>query len=92
MQVFCDWRLMSELATVFHEISQEMPVVVDHMLHIPAARGVDDANFQGTAQTCGRRVRACESLCALPDVRPVSGLSGRAAFFMMRYCMPILSG
>ena len=32
MQVFCDWRLMSELATVFHEISQEMPVVVERLL------------------------------------------------------------
>jgi predicted TIM-barrel fold metal-dependent hydrolase len=46
MQVFCDWRLMSELATTFREISREMAVIVDHMLHIPAARGVNDANFQ----------------------------------------------
>ena len=53
MQVFCDWRLMSELATVFHEISQEMPVVVDHMLHIPAIRGVGDANFQALLRLVG---------------------------------------
>jgi 2-pyrone-4,6-dicarboxylate lactonase len=46
MQVFCDWRLRHELAATFREISREMPVVVDHMLHIPAGRGVDDANFQ----------------------------------------------
>jgi len=46
MQIFCDWRLMSDLATTFREISREMPVIVDHMLHIPAALDVNDANFQ----------------------------------------------
>jgi len=46
MQIFCDWRLMSDLAATFREIAREMPVIVDHMLHIPAALDVNDANFQ----------------------------------------------
>ncbi len=53
MQVFCDWRLMAELAATFRDISREMPVIVDHMLHIPAARGVGDANFQALLRLVG---------------------------------------
>jgi len=53
MQIFCDWRLMSELAATLRGISREMPVIVDHMLHIPAARGVDDANFQALLRLVG---------------------------------------
>jgi 2-pyrone-4,6-dicarboxylate lactonase len=53
MQVFCDWRLMSDLAPTFRDISREMPVVVDHMLHIPVARGVSDANFQALLRLVG---------------------------------------
>jgi 2-pyrone-4,6-dicarboxylate lactonase len=53
MQVFCDWRLMAEVAPVLRDISREMPVVVDHMLHIPAARGVGDANFQALLKLVG---------------------------------------
>jgi hypothetical protein len=46
MQVFCDWRLMGEMAARLRDISKEMPVIVDHMLNIPAARGLEDPNFQ----------------------------------------------
>jgi len=53
MQVFCEWRLMGELAAIFREISREMPVIIDHMLHIPATRGVDDANFQALVRLVG---------------------------------------
>jgi len=42
MQVFCDWRLMEDLAVSFREIAREMPVIVDHMLHIPAGQGAQD--------------------------------------------------
>ena len=38
MQIFCDWRLMTELSASLRGISQEMPVIIDHMLHIPAER------------------------------------------------------
>jgi hypothetical protein len=53
MQVFCDWRLMSEVAATLREISREMPVIVDHMLNIPARRGVNDAQFQALLRLVG---------------------------------------
>lgn len=46
MQVWCDWRLMPDAADKLRDISREMPVVIDHILNIPAARGVDDPSFQ----------------------------------------------
>ena len=53
MQVWCDWRLMSVVATTLREISREMPVVVDHMLSIPADRGVNDPSFQSLLRLVG---------------------------------------
>jgi 2-pyrone-4,6-dicarboxylate lactonase len=53
MQVFCDWRLMQEVAPVLREVSREMPVIVDHMLNIPAGRGVADENFQALVRLVG---------------------------------------
>ena len=53
MQIFCDWRLMAELAGTLRGISREMPVIVDHMLHIPAERGVSDPNFQALLRLVG---------------------------------------
>jgi 2-pyrone-4,6-dicarboxylate lactonase len=53
MQILCDWRLMVDLATTLRGISREMPVVVDHMLHIPAVRGVGDENFQALLRLVG---------------------------------------
>ena len=53
MQVFADWRLMSDLAPTLRDISREMPVIVDHMLNIPAARGVNDPNFQALVRLVG---------------------------------------
>lgn len=53
MQVWCDWRLMAEVAPVLQAISAEMPVVVDHMLNIPAARGVANGNFQALLRLVG---------------------------------------
>ena len=52
-QVFCDWRLMGELAPTLREISREMTVIIDHMLNIPATRGVDDPNFQALLRLVG---------------------------------------
>jgi predicted TIM-barrel fold metal-dependent hydrolase len=51
--VFCDWRLMADVAPALRDISGEMPVVVDHMLHIPAARGTSDPNFQALLRLVG---------------------------------------
>jgi predicted TIM-barrel fold metal-dependent hydrolase len=53
MQVFCDWRLMQDVAATLREIAREMPVIVDHMLNIPAARGVNDPNFQALLKLAG---------------------------------------
>ena len=53
MQVFCDWRLMQEVALSLRDVSREMPVVIDHMLNIPATRGVVDANFQALLRLVG---------------------------------------
>jgi predicted TIM-barrel fold metal-dependent hydrolase len=34
-------------------IARDMPVIVDHMLNIPAARGVNDPNFQALVKLAG---------------------------------------
>jgi 2-pyrone-4,6-dicarboxylate lactonase len=79
MQIFCDWRLMSDLAATFREIAREMPVIVDHMLHIPAALGVDDANFQALLGLVGEGhvhakvsapYRLSDQFPDYPDARP----------------------
>jgi predicted TIM-barrel fold metal-dependent hydrolase len=53
MQIFCDWRLMGDLAPILREVSRQMPVVIDHMLHIPAERGIGDPNFQALLRLVG---------------------------------------
>jgi predicted TIM-barrel fold metal-dependent hydrolase len=53
MQVFCDWRLMEDLAATFRDIAREMPVIVDHMLHIPAGQGTQDRSFRALLRLVG---------------------------------------
>src|SRR5215831_19513063 len=53
MQVFCDWRLMADIGATLRDLSREMPVIIDHMLHIPAARGENDANFRTLLRLVG---------------------------------------
>jgi len=53
MQIFCDWRLMRDLAPTLRDVSRQMPVIVDHMLHIPAERGIGDPNFQALLRLVG---------------------------------------
>jgi 2-pyrone-4,6-dicarboxylate lactonase len=53
MQIFCDWRLMRGLAPTLRDVSRQMPVIVDHMLHIPAERGIGDPNFQALLRLVG---------------------------------------
>jgi 2-pyrone-4,6-dicarboxylate lactonase len=53
MQVWCDWQLLRDVAGTLREISREMPVVIDHMLNIPAERGVDDPGFQALLHLVG---------------------------------------
>jgi 2-pyrone-4,6-dicarboxylate lactonase len=53
MQVFCDWRLLREVAPTLREIAREMPVVVDHYGMMEAARGVNEPNFQALLHLVG---------------------------------------
>jgi 2-pyrone-4,6-dicarboxylate lactonase len=53
MQIFCDWRLMGDLGPVLRDVSRQMPVIIDHMLHIPAERGIGDPNFQALLRLVG---------------------------------------
>ncbi|MGE3899464.1 MAG: amidohydrolase [Variibacter sp.] len=53
MQVFCDWRLLADVAPHLQAVSVEMPVVIDHMLNIPAERGIDDPAFQTLLRLVG---------------------------------------
>jgi predicted TIM-barrel fold metal-dependent hydrolase len=87
MQAFCDWRLMTALAATFREISREMPVVIDHMLHMPAGRGVNDANFQALVRLVGEGhvhvkvsapYRMSEQYPDYSDVRPFHNALMRA--------------
>jgi predicted TIM-barrel fold metal-dependent hydrolase len=79
MQVFCDWRLMKEMAVTLRDISNEMPVIVDHMLNIPAGRGVEDPNFQALLRLVGdgrvhvkvsAAYRLSDRFPDYPDARP----------------------
>ena len=79
MQVFCDWRLMTDIGPTLRDIAQEIPVVVDHMLHIPAARSVNDANFQALVKLVGEGhlyakvsapYRLSDQLPDYPDAKP----------------------
>ena len=53
MQVFCDWRFLPDVADRLRTIAAEMPIVIDHMLNIPAARGVGDPSFQALLRLVG---------------------------------------
>ena len=52
-QIFCDWRLMGGLGPILRDVSRQMPVIVDHMLHMPAERGIGDPNFQALLRLVG---------------------------------------
>jgi predicted TIM-barrel fold metal-dependent hydrolase len=53
MQVWCDWRLLPQVAAALRAIAAEMPVVIDHMLSIPAERGIADPSFQALLRLVG---------------------------------------
>jgi len=53
MQVWCDWRVLPDLGGKLREIAAELPVVIDHMLNIPAARGTGDPAFQTLLRLVG---------------------------------------
>jgi predicted TIM-barrel fold metal-dependent hydrolase len=62
MQVWCDWRVLPDLGDKLREIAAELPVVIDHMLNIPAVRGTatprSRRSFASSAKvTCTRSCR-----------------------------------
>ena len=46
MQTWCDHRVLGEVEGLLREVATEMPVVLDHILHMPAERGTNDPGFQ----------------------------------------------
>jgi 2-pyrone-4,6-dicarboxylate lactonase len=78
MQVWCDWRALADIAGRLADIAAEMPVVIDHMLSIPAGRGVDDPAFQTLLRLVGdgrlhaklsAPYRLSETFADYPDAR-----------------------
>ncbi len=53
MQIFCDHRMLQGTAATLRDISGDMPVIVDHLGMVPAARGVSDPNFQALLRLVG---------------------------------------
>ena len=91
MQVWCDWRLMPDVAATLREISAEMPVVVDHMLNIPAERGIEDPCFQALVRLVGEGTptQNCRRPTGCRRGFPTTPTRGR---FTTRCCAPIRSG
>ena len=56
MQTWCDYRVLLELQGFLREIAAEMPVVLDHILHMPAERGIGDPAFQALLRLVGEGV------------------------------------
>jgi 2-pyrone-4,6-dicarboxylate lactonase len=52
-QFFCDYRMLAGTAAALRDISRDMPVIVDHLGMVPAARGVDEENFQALLKLVG---------------------------------------
>ncbi|MGK7866169.1 amidohydrolase family protein [Falsiroseomonas sp. E2-1-a20] len=53
VQVFCHHRRLPAIAAELAAIAREMPVVLDHMLMVPAARGIADPGFQALLRLVG---------------------------------------
>ena len=79
-QIWCDWRVLPELADTFRKIAQDIPVVIDHMLHTDASLGVGERSFQTLLDllgegTCWVKVsgayRVSKQYPDYPDARPL---------------------
>jgi predicted TIM-barrel fold metal-dependent hydrolase len=78
-QFWLEWRGLTELAPTLRRIGAEMPVVVDHMLSIDAAAGVDHPSFRTLLElvaegTCWVKLSGAYRVSAAypdyPDARP----------------------
>ena len=80
MQLWCDWRVLPDLAGKLREIAAELPVVIDHMLNIPAARGTRRPGVPGAPSPRRRGPRARQAVGAVSPLREISRLCRRARF------------
>jgi predicted TIM-barrel fold metal-dependent hydrolase len=53
MQVWCDWRILPDMAPVLAAIGAEIPVVIDHMAEFDASLGVADPRFAALERLVG---------------------------------------
>ena len=53
MQIFCDGRVLHDIAPKLRGIARDMPVIVDHYGMVDAARGIDEPNFQALLRLVG---------------------------------------
>src|SRR4029079_6759310 len=53
MQLFCDHRVMQDVAPTLRAVSHEMPVIVDHMLMVPAGSGVSEPSVEALRNLFG---------------------------------------
>lgn len=79
VQVFCDHRRLPAIAGELAAISAEMPVVIDHMLAVPATLGIADPGFQALLRLVGEgqahvklsgAYRLSQCFPDYPDARP----------------------
>ena len=79
MQLFCDHRVMQDVAPTLRAVSREMPVIVDHMLMVPAGKGVNEPNFHALLKLVGEghahvkvsaAYRLSDRFPDYPDARP----------------------
>jgi predicted TIM-barrel fold metal-dependent hydrolase len=80
MQVWCDWRQLDELVPIFQDITRDLPIVIDHMLNVEAARGVSQPAVQTLLRllgdgSCWVKVsgtyRVSQEYPDYPDARPL---------------------
>jgi predicted TIM-barrel fold metal-dependent hydrolase len=78
-QFWCDWRALPGLADTMRGLAKEMPIVIDHMLHIHAEEGVDHPSFQTLLALLGEGTswvkvsaayRVSKKYPNYPDARP----------------------
>ena len=79
MQLFCDHRVMQDVAPTLRAVSREMPVIVDHMLMVPAGKGVNEPNFQALLKLVGEGHAHVKVSAAYRLFGPISRLSRREA-------------
>jgi 2-pyrone-4,6-dicarboxylate lactonase len=53
VQLLCDWRLLPGLYDTLATLGRKLPVVLDHLMCLPAERGIGDPSFQALLRLVG---------------------------------------